>query len=259
MRQRRSLQSYSQMPKFDKQKKYFENLLQNGLLGHAYLFVGQDSTGKKLFTEDVCVSLTGRGFNNNPNLKFIRPDAKKDKHRIDIESIRDLKLFMSLKPYSSEYKLAVIEDAEMISDAAANAMLKILEEPPKRSVLILISSKSGMLPRTILSRCETVLFSPVPEIHTDEMDKALSELRKVVRQSIAERIKYAKQLHEKENYVELVNLWLRSIRLQVKKKPTSAYADRAAPILKNLLYLSNIISQPQYNHRIALENFFVQL
>lgn len=253
MRQRRSLQPYSQMPKFDKQKKYFENLLQNGLLSHAYLFVGQDSAGKKLFTEDICISLTGRGFNNNPNLKFIRPDAKKDKHRIDIESIRDLKLFMSLKPYSSEYKLAVIEDAEMISDAAVNAMLKILEEPPKRSVLILISSKSGMLPRTILSRCETVLFSPVPEVHTDEMDKALADLRKTAKQNMAERIQYAKRIYEKGNYVELVSMWLRSLHFQLVNKPKSA------PVLKRLLRLSYIISQPQYNHRIALENFFVNL
>lgn len=239
--------------KYEKQRNYLENLWKRGNLGHAYLFVGQDSAGKKLFTEDICVSLTGRSFNNNPNLKFIRPDAKKDKHRIDIESIRDLKLFMSLKSYSSEYRLAVIEDAEMISDAAANAMLKILEEPPKRSVLVLISSKPGMLPRTILSRCETVLFSPVPEVYTDEMDKALFELRKVAKQGMAERIQYVKKIYEKEEYVELVNTWLRSLHLQLADKPT------AAPVLRALLRLSNIVSQPQYNHRIALENFFVNL
>lgn len=245
---------------FHKQKKYFENLLQNGLLGHAYLFsgsaclpVGRDSADKKTFAEEVCAMLTGKGFENNPDLKFIRPDAKEDKHRIDIESIRDLKSFMSLKPYSSGYKLAVIEDAETISDAAANAMLKILEEPPKHSVIFLITSRPRQLPATILSRCETVVFPPMREVQTEEMDKALSELRKAAKQNIADRIKYAKQLYEKENYVELVNLWLKSLHFQLADKPT------AASVLKKLLRLSFIVSQPQYNHRVALENFFVNL
>lgn len=239
--------------KYDKQKKYFENLMNQDILGHAYLFVGQDSAGKKTFAEDICILLTGKGFGNNPNLKFIRPNVEENDHKIYIENIRDLKSFMSLKPHSSEYKLAIIDNADAMTVEAANAMLKILEEPPKKSVLILISSKPGILLRTILSRCETVVFSPVPEIQTDEMDKALSELRKVARQSMAERIQYAKQIHEKENYVELVNLWLRSLRFQLFEKPA------LAPILRRLLRLSHILSQPQYNHRIALENFLVQL
>ena len=241
------------MSKFDKQKKYFENLLQNGNLGHAYLLVGQDSVGKKNFAEELCAMLTGRGFENNPNLKFIYPGMREDRYSIDIESIRDLKSFMYLKPHSSEYKFAILEDADTISSSAANAMLKILEEPPGNSVLVLISSKHKLLPRTILSRCETVVFPPVKDVETDEMQKALVELRKVARQGMAERIKYAKKIYEKENYAELVGLWLRSLHFQLADKPASA------PILKRLLRLSHIVSQPQYNHRIALENFFVQL
>ena len=238
---------------FEKQKIYFENLWKQGNLGHAYLFVGQDAEGKKSFAEDLCMLLTGKSFENNPNLKFIYPGMKDDMFSIDIESIRDLKSFMYLKPYSSEYKLAVIDNAEAISIGAANAMLKILEEPPKKSVLILISSKPRVLPKTILSRCETVVFPPKPEIQTEEMSKALAELRKVARYGMADRIQYAKKLHEKEDYAELVNLWLHSLHFQLAEKPKSA------PILKNLLHLSQIISQPQYNHRIALENFFVNL
>jgi DNA polymerase-3 subunit delta' len=160
---------------------------------------------------------------------------------------------MFLKPYSSEYKLAIIDNADAMTAEAANAMLKILEEPPKRSVLILISSKPKLLPRTILSRCETVVFPPAPEVQTDEMRKAVDDLRKIVKQSMAERIKYAKKIYEKEDYAALVNLWLRSLRFHLADKPLSA------PILRRLLHLSYIVSQPQYNHRIALENFLVNL
>ena len=248
------------MSKFYKQKKYFENLLNSSHLGHAYLFAGQDLVGKRSFAEDICAMLTGRGFENNPDLKFIRPNIEEDDYKIYIENIRDLKSFMSLKPYSSEYKLAVIENAEMLTIEAANAMLKILEEPPKNSMLILISSKPKLLPRTILSRCETVVFPPAKETETDEMSKALSELRKVAKQGMAERIQYAKKLHEKGDYAELVNLWLRSLHLQfILSLSKDEYKPAIAPILKHLLRLSHIISQPQYNHRIALENFFVSL
>ena len=245
---------------YEKQNNYFINLIKHDSLNHAYLFTGQDTDGKKSFAEDVCMLLTGKGFENNPNLKFIYPGMKEDKFSIDIESIRELKSFMYLKPHSSEYKLAVIDSAEAISIAAANAMLKILEEPPKKSVLILISSKPRVLPKTILSRCETVIFPPKPEIQTEEMNKALAELRKVARYRMAERIKYAKKLHEKDDYAELVNLWLRSLRLQfILGLSKGEYKPKSAPVLRHLLNLSYIVSQPQYNHRIALENFFVNL
>lgn len=243
----------SEIQRHDKQKKYFENLFERDNLGHAYLFVGENTSDKKEFTEDFCRLLTKRGFENNPNIKLIRPKTDEDEYKIHIEDIRNLKSFMSLKPYSSEYKLAVIDNAETVTAEAANAMLKILEEPPRHSVLVLTSSKPKLLPRTILSRCESVVFPPLPESDTPEMKEALSELRKVFKQSMAERIKYAKQLHEKGNYADMVNLWLRSLRLQLADKP------RSAPVLKKLLRLSRIISEPQYNHRIALENFFVNL
>src|SRR3989338_6926480 len=210
------------MSNYNKQKIYFENLWKRGNLGHAYLLTGQDTAGKKSFAEDICTLLTGKGFENNPDLKLIQPDKEKDIYKVYIENIRDLKSFMSLKPHSSEYKLAVIEDADVMTTEAANAMLKILEEPPKKSVLILISSKPRMLLKTILSRCETVVFPPQPEIQTEEMSKALAELRKVVRYGMAERIQYTKKLHEKNDYSELVNLWLRSLRFQLSAKPASA-------------------------------------
>lgn len=239
--------------RYEKQKKYFENLLQKDNLSHAYLFAGQDSAGKKMFAEDICTLLTGKGFENNPDVKLIQPDREKDIYKIYIENIRDLKLFMSFKPYSSVYKIAVIDDVDVITIEAANAMLKILEEPPKNSLLILLTSKPRLLPETIISRCEKIIFPPVSEVYTEKMEKALSDLRKVAKQSMAERIKYAKKIYEKENYAELVNLWLKSIRLQLSEKPT------AVPILRNLLRLSSVVSQPQFNHRIALENFLINL
>lgn len=110
-----------------------------------------------------------------------------------------------------------------------------------------------LLPQTITSRCESIIFPPEPATQTDEMIKAVDELRNMARCGMAERIKYAKKIHEKNDYQLLVNLWLRSLQLRLAKEP------KIAPVLKGLLHLSKIVSQPQYNHRIALENFFVNL
>src|SRR3989344_506085 len=237
---------------FEKQKKYFENLFKNDSLGHAYLFSGEDTAGKRALAENICAVLTGKGFSGNPDLKLIKPDTEKGDTKIYIEDIRELKSFMYLKPHSSEHKLAVIEDANVMTAEAANAILKILEEPPQNSVLILVSSRPKLLPRTILSRCETVVFPPAPETKTAETDKALAELRKILKQSLAERIKYAKNLYEKEDYAALVNLWLRSLRLQfILSLSKGEYKPAAVTILQNLAHLSHTISQPQYNHRIA--------
>lgn len=241
------------MPNYNKQKIYFENLLRQGNLSHAYLFTGPDSTGKNIFAESICTLLTGRGFENNPDLLLIAPDTEKDDQKIYIENARNLKSWMSLKSYSGGYKVVVICDADTMTTEAANAMLKVIEEPPSKSLFILISSKPRLLPSTIISRCETVVFPPVPEIQTKEKLFAIEDLRKVARKNMAERIKYAKDIYEKEDYAALVDTWLHSLRFQLASKPLSA------PVLKRLLHLSRIVSQPQYNHRIALEHFFVNL
>jgi hypothetical protein len=239
---------------FEKQKKYFTNLINNNLLGHAYLFVGQDTKNLLRFSEYITILLTGRNFDNNPDVNIIRPATQEEKHKIDIKSIRDLKLFMRFKPYYGNYKIVIIENAETISDAAANAMLKILEEPTKHVIFILISSRPGLILKTILSRCEKVVFPPVQQsLTTEEMNKALEELRKVAKQNISERIQYAKKIFEKGEYPELVEKWLKSLQLRLPNEP------KLVPILKNLLRLSQIISQPQYNHRLALENFLINI
>ncbi len=143
----------------------------SGKLSHAYLFEGPDHIGKKTLALAFCKLLlqngsaqeygtnSGNNIEKNPDLIILRPDE--DKKQIAIEQIRDLQKSLSLFPYSSKYKIAIIEQADKMSKSAANAILKTLEEPSKTTILMLLTSSPNNLLDTIKSRCQTFKFMPV--------------------------------------------------------------------------------------------------
>ena len=133
-----------------------------GKLSHAYLFEGSDHIGKKTVALEFCKLVlddaTG-DVEKNPDLIIL--DSDEDRKQIIIEQIRELEKKISLYPYASKYKVAIIEKADTMTKAAANAILKTLEEPSKTTILILLTSNSGNLLDTIKSRCQIVKFLPV--------------------------------------------------------------------------------------------------
>jgi DNA polymerase III delta prime subunit len=232
-------------------KKYFERLVKNGMLAHAYLFSGPEGIGKKEFALELFRLVNGREAAGDPDLKLIAPRIEEDETKIYIEDIRDLKTFLSFKAYTGPYKFVVINDADRLTPEASNSILKVLEEPTPNSVLILISSKPRALLPTVLSRCEGVQFLRSGEKELDrETIKEINEFIKVAKLGIKDRLKYAEMLHKKGDYQKLVAgliYWLH------------ARENKNARVLKALLHLNRIVSQPQYNHRLAIENFLINL
>lgn len=141
-----------------------ERSYENGKLAHAYLFEGPGCLGKKKLALGFCELILGRNernIENNLDLIILYPD--KNSRQITVEEIRELEKKLSLYPYCSKYKIAIIEQADRMSKAAANALLKTLEEPNATTIIILITSNSGNIPDTIKSRCQTLKFFPVNE------------------------------------------------------------------------------------------------
>ena len=93
----------------------------------------------------------------HPDVAIIRPE----KGVIKIEEIRKLEETLSLCSYEGGYKAAIVDDAHLMNDKAANAFLKCLEEPPAGSVIVLVSSNPDRLPVTIRSRCLALAFKPL--------------------------------------------------------------------------------------------------
>ncbi len=138
----------------------------------AYLFQGQDIGEMSAFAEEfarllncgeacgTCLSCKKIASGTHPDFITLLPEGKK--RIIKIDAVRDLKERVKLGPVEGRSLVIRIVDADCIEDAAANSFLKVLEEPPQGVVFILIAS-SDNIPKTVLSRCQKIVFANQPK------------------------------------------------------------------------------------------------
>jgi DNA polymerase-3 subunit delta' len=157
----------------------FARAIERDRLAHAYLFAGLPGVGKRLFAGELAKALL---CETNPPAKlqacdrcpaciqvaagthpdFFAVGRPEESLELPIELVRELCRTFALKPARGRGKVAVLDDADDLNDAAANCFLKTLEEPPPHSVLILIGSSAERQLSTIVSRCQVVRFAPLP-------------------------------------------------------------------------------------------------
>lgn len=156
------------------QWQYFINMLNAKSLPHAIMLNGPVGIGKhnfanKLVAAILCKHRSDDGFacgeckhcqlllaQTFPDFVHLKPDE--EKNTISVDVIRDLIAKLHLTRHFDAYKVALIECAEEMNSNAANALLKTLEEPPERTIIILVTSGALSLPATIRSRCQVVNF-----------------------------------------------------------------------------------------------------
>ncbi|MEI8327949.1 MAG: DNA polymerase III subunit gamma/tau [Candidatus Taylorbacteria bacterium] len=133
----------------------------NKRLAHAYLFSGSRGTGKTTVARIFAKALD----TNDEDVYEI--DAASNR---GIDDIRELREHVSVSPFSSAYKVYIIDEVHMLSKDAWNALLKTLEEPPKHVIFILATTELDKVPDTIISRCQTFTFKkPAREIIRKEI------------------------------------------------------------------------------------------
>ena len=139
-------------------KKIIESSLAGGRVSHAYLFSGPEGTGKSVLALEFARHLTGSvvGSSNHPDILVTEPEGVTFK----IDQARWVQRELSMKPLSAARRVAIIKRAEKMTDEAANSLLKVLEDPPAGSVLILLTSNLHAVLPTIVSRCQVIPFRP---------------------------------------------------------------------------------------------------
>lgn len=167
-------------------KKIILNEINLNKISHAYLFCGPRGTGKtsvaKLIAKLINCEHQKNGsacgkcnsciqFENKNYVDIIEMDAASNN---GVDEIRELKNKANLLPASSKYKIYIIDEVHMLSIGAFNALLKILEEPPKHVIFILATTEINKIPTTIVSRCQRFDFNKIPEIKIFERLKYIS-------------------------------------------------------------------------------------
>jgi DNA polymerase-3 subunit delta' len=140
-----------------RQRKIFQNLIDKEKLTGSFIFFGEPQTGKFTFAKFLAERLEPQNRTLSETL-FIEPD---EKNTIGIEAARGLKSFLSRKPVNSYLRTVVIDSAQSLTPEAQNAILKIAEEPPLQSLMILIVANPESLLPTIASRFQKVYFERV--------------------------------------------------------------------------------------------------
>jgi DNA polymerase-3 subunit delta' len=166
---------------------FLRRSIAGGRVGHAYLLGGPTSVGKALLAlrfaqvlncetggPDPCLACRTcqrieRG--NYPDVRVaglasqaagLKPEEAARQKDLKIDTVREWQRDINLRPYEGRRRVFILHDAERLTDAASNAMLKTLEEPPPYATLVLVANTSGDLLATIVSRCQPLKLRPVP-------------------------------------------------------------------------------------------------
>lgn len=184
--------TFSDMVGQDAIVRTLRNQVVSGHIAHAYLFCGSRGTGKTSAARIMSMAINCQNPNHgDPCLACescvtLQNDASLDVFEMDaasnsrVEEIRDMLEKVNYPPQQVKHKVYIIDEVHMLSNAAFNALLKTLEEPPEYMVFILATTEPQKLPATILSRCQRFDFGRISE------DAIISRLNKALEGEKAE-------------------------------------------------------------------------
>jgi DNA polymerase-3 subunit delta' len=168
------MQGFGQIIGHESIIQHLQNAIASHKVSHAYIIHGEEGMGKKLLAKTFaktlqceeggilscnrCKSCLQSDSGNHPDIIWVTHE----KISIGVEDIRlQVNADIQVKPYSSPYKIYIIDDADKLTEQAQNALLKTIEEPPEYAVVLLLAGNISVILPTILSRCVLLNLKPV--------------------------------------------------------------------------------------------------
>jgi|SRR5579872_3935432 len=184
-------------------------------------------------------------------------DTKTSSQSIGIETIKLIQRKLYFKPIKSADKLVVIQEAQLLTPEAQNALLKVLEEPPANTFIILEADSQEALLPTILSRCQIITLE---EDQKKLSEKTFTELNQFIQTlpdlSIGERLKQAEQLaKDKEKALS----WIENLILVMREDLLQSYELNSAHMIRKLQTLYTLLKTTNVNPRFAIEQTLLSL
>jgi len=288
-------------------KKMFES----GRISQTFLFFGPEKVGKKTTALELmkfinckegldkrpchncrpCIDIQKRSY---PDLFFVKPIGKE----IKISQIRKLNWYLSLQPSLSSFKSAIIDKAHLMNQEAQNSLLKTLEEPKGKAVIVLVTSFPELLFPTIASRTKKIRFSTVAkeeivnflkkkklnnkeieevysasfgkpgeaiDILSDsskikETKRIIKELKILLDSSLVFRFDYAKKISEdREKLIELLDIWTQFFRKDLILSNFKSDKLRKTKKIINLLQdVRLLLLKTEVNPKLAIERILLE-
>lgn len=197
--------SFKEVVGQEKAIELLENAIKQKKVSHAYLFSGGRGTGKTTVARIVARDL---GTNDED---IIEIDAASNR---GIEEIRELREAVRTAPFSSPYKVYILDEAHMLTKEAANALLKTLEEPPSHVIFILATTDPQKLPQTIISRTQKIAFEE-PDLET--LAKQIAFVAKEEGFSLSEESALLVARHSRGSYRDALSLLEQVLSVSSKK------------------------------------------
>lgn len=210
------------------------------MLPHALLVSGVSTEEfvSQIFSEEMIKKA-------HPDFILVKPIKKE----IQISQIRDCIRRLSLKPCLVPFKVAIIEKAHTLNQEAQSALLKTLEEPKGKALLILITDYPTVLLPTILSRVQRIKFHQLGKVRGPRAE-ALREIDQLSKSSLTSRFQYAEKIYKSPELREILTAWLHYFRRDLIKNKA---------LLQKIQTVHYLLSRTNINPRLALETLMLEL
>jgi len=144
----------------EKAIEFLNRSLESDKIAQTYVFIGPEDLGKSTIALAFARNLQGDYDGFNSDLYILDPET--GSKGISIDQVREFIKMLNLSSFLNSYKIGLIKEADLLSEEAKSALLKTLEEPKEKVIIILLVASEESLPATILSRSQKLYFYPVP-------------------------------------------------------------------------------------------------